>query len=506
MRGFISIVLVIFLAVIGFMCIAAAYLMMVGGEQNLNTLSATQAFYVAEGGMWRAMRLLSTPLLPGRYRCTDFSLEDTTTLAEVGAYRVKQQGGIMYSSVPSQLSITSSVGATTLYVNSTAGLPSSGRVLIDHEAVDYQGLTVSTLERVTRGVDGTLASVHIAGTPLGQFQCELQSQGSVPSLSSPKGVARVYAGIQLQEGWAVGKGTLLRWNQPIELAWNGLSGTNATQGLNGVSALSYADVWAVGSTENSQFLSMHWNGSTWSVFAASSVIKVPMRAVFCNRMTDCWAVGDSSTFAFYAGGTWLTILNPALKAAPYNSVYCNGSNDCWAVGKGKNFARYTGGASWSSFPTPGPNVSYQGVYCNGGNDCWAVGDKQGGRDVFLHWDGAGWSQNNSNPMPAAQLNAVTCTASNDCWAVGEKSGANAVLVHWDGARWGGQVVNTGGQSLLGVDCFNASDCWAVGEHGIRLHWDGSAWSVFSPAIAGAVDLKGVALVGSYLKPISFWQV
>ncbi len=59
------------------------------------------------------------------------------------------------------------------------GYSPSGRIMIDRELMNYSGISGSNFTGVTRGVDGTTAASHAAATRIGQYQCNLASQGFI---------------------------------------------------------------------------------------------------------------------------------------------------------------------------------------------------------------------------------------------------------------------------------------------------------------------------------------
>ena len=520
-QGFLSIVLVIFIVIITMLGVAAAYLLVVSGSASLNTVSSYNALYFAESGIQRAIRELLNPSLTGaaaRSACTGYSMTDATTfLTPPGEFSAVQNGSLVYVTPPATLSSLISSSQTTIAVSSVAGYASVGRLMIDREVMDYTGISGNAFIGVQRGQDGTTAANHAAGAVVGQFQCNIKAQGGMPTLASPQGLTTLYAGLQMQEGWAVGDrestslATLWHWNRPAELAWSSANMAVASaQHLNAISAISYVDAWAVGNATGGNIFTLHWNGSTWSKVISPTPLNKNLNAIACVAGNDCWAVGQTGgIFARYDGTSWSSVVTPGIPSTTYRAVFCNHGNDCWAVAGSNTFAHFTGGTGWgwNATVTALPNATYNGLWCNATNDCWVVGQKNSSQDLIGHWNGSTWTRNSSTPLTPVNLNAVHCTSANDCWAVGENSGTNAVLVHWNGTAWTTTLVNTGvsNVALYAVDCFNENDCWAVGNKGAKLHWDGNAWSVVTVPSSSLEALHGIALVGSAHRPQTFWQ-
>jgi hypothetical protein len=147
--------------------------------------------------------------------------------------------------------------------------------------------------------------------------------------------------------------------------------------LNGVSADSATDAWAVGSYINpttgaTETLALHWNGTKWSKVASpnpggtSSVAKSSiLTGVTADSATDAWAVvsyvvdpttGATETLALHWNGTkWSKVASPNPDNASLSSVSADSATDAWAVGGYINpttFAEETlalhwNGTSWS---------------------------------------------------------------------------------------------------------------------------------------------------------------
>jgi hypothetical protein len=239
--------------------------------------------------------------------------------------------------------------------------------------------------------------------------------------------------------------------------------------LQGVTALSPADAWAVGWTNvvsGSATLAEHWDGSAWQ--RVQTTTRVP-------------------------GGLL--------------GVSAAGSDDVWAVGTTgpKTITEHWDGTTLSAVPSPSPSAFdnvLNGVAAVSPTDVWSAGyldDPASGEPstFVLHWDGSAWarvsSPNAGRHIPTF-LYAISAASANDIWAVGWRSlitgGADAFAIHWDGTGWHEVAVPspTGHDVLYGVSAISASDVWAVGQREVEgqpfqplvEHWDGSSWSVVDP--------------------------
>jgi len=268
--------------------------------------------------------------------------------------------------------------------------------------------------------------------------------------------------------------------------------------LSGVEVISPWDVWAVGYamgptpgvSGNDQFsLTMHWNGSDWSIVPSPS----PTPAL---------------------GLTWVEL----------SAVAAAGSNDVWAVGQKNDtglggfvgphvMALHWNGTDWAEIELPGPGPASSPLQGASGDrlldveaiapdDVWMVGswfrflpsDAVIWPGVAMHWDGSTFDVFEPpfiTPTDSQQLNAVSAVATDDVWAVGSGGGNESYIFHFDGNGWSHIPGPTPGFSqVLGeVAALAANDVWAggyysdaVGTHPLMLHWDGSSWTqVASPA-------------------------
>ncbi len=168
-------------------------------------------------------------------------------------------------------------------------------------------------------------------------------------------------------------------------------------------------------------------------------------------------------------------------------------------------------SSWKIVPSPNlsiksvSNNTLHGVAALSDSDVWAVGNflssNNGAINETLteHWNGTAWTLISSPNVGSlgSSLQAVSAASSQDVWAVGvvqtsdNVNGNRTLIEHWNGNAW--SVVpspnpSNEGDNLTGVAALSATNAWAVGyfENNqmsallpIILHWDGTAWSIFS---------------------------
>jgi len=502
-QGYLMIVAVLLIMVIGFLGTAVSYMLVGGVNATSSQAKSTQSLYLAESALEQATYNLLNVTIASRSACSGLSLSSSLG---AGAYSLSTTGPF-YVSSPTTLNGALIASATTLTVASTSGYQSSGRIQIDKELMNYASVDSTHFIGVTRGVDGSVAAAHATGAPIGQYQCNLSAQGGVPDLTTPQGKRLLKEGVQLQEAWAVGNSsssnlTFLRWNKPTEVDWSNAS-IGGAQDLNGIFMLSYVDGWAVG--QAGKFL--HWDGSAWSLTTVSP--SIIYQSVYCSASNDCHAVGASSgsstTIVHWDGSTWSRIIPIGTTAkTALRGVHCDSSNDCWTVGSN------TGGGifyQWNGSTWTGVSVStltgftFNGVFCNSSTDCWAVG----GNAQFARKSGTSWA-GFATGLPSATYNSVFCNSSTDCWAVGNTQSSEDLIVHWNGTSWSRDTSNpTPIENLTHVVCANSKDCWAVGANAVFVHWNGSTWSQFTTSGLPAAQLNAVSIVSPGQQPESAWQ-
>ena len=311
---------------------------------------------------------------------------------------------------------------------------------------------------------------------------------------------------------------------------NAFSGDNI---LNGVSASSPTDAWAVGSlccsirNSGTGALTEHWDGSAWTVVLGPDARfrDETLNAVADISPSDAWAVGRVHQSG-YGGGTpmilhwngssWQTIAPPSGATGELLAVSSDNLGGAWAVGDdghGHPLALRCNVTACSSITIPqaGSVGRLRGVTAFAANDVWAVGDS-GNMTLVEHWDGAAWAVVPSpNPDPNVNvLHAVAGVAGNDLWAVGRMArneadtgvppGTRTLAMHWDGTGWSAvSTPNTDDQnSLMGVAATGPAAVTAVGSFEDRtgggavlrtlgVRWDGSNWGTLATPNVGTAD-------------------
>jgi hypothetical protein len=325
-----------------------------------------------------------------------------------------------------------------------------------------------------------------------------------PSAGPGESQFNAVAVISANDVWAVGYyGDSNNYYRALTEHWNGtawsvVSSPNAATYVNvlsGVSALAPDDVWAVGwygtDGANTHTLTMHWDGTQWSIVSSPTAdANSRFEAVVAISTNDVWAVGYSSSDAYQAysilamhwdGTVWSVITTPDVgtQTNALNAVDAIASDDVWAVGYDQSLLQtltiHWDGSTWSvvSSPSVGTDGSVlTGVSVIAPDDVWAVGYSGSDFSAFLtltmHWDGSAWNIVSSpNSSVDNKLNGVAGLASDDVWAVGsdnDGSTGNTLTEQWNGSAWNvvasANVSST--SSFMGVAPVSAADAWAVG--------------------------------------------
>lgn len=275
----------------------------------------------------------------------------------------------------------------------------------------------------------------------------------VPTPSVEVGNLLGVAAVSSTDVWAAGSLLLSsRGNTASFIHWNGRKWTVAKSGvvanstIFGITAVASNDLWAVGEVENQttfneQTLIEHWNGKTWSVVAspnATGQFSI-LNGVTAVSASDIWAVGrfeDASNTVHtltehWDGTAWSIVASPDGVGfeSELNSATALSASDVWAVGDSAGSGTLTeqwNGTTWSvvASPSVATNSSLTGVAAVTASDIWATGITFTSSSVFQafieQWNGTSWSIVPSpNPGSASFLSgAAADPVSGQAWAVG----------------------------------------------------------------------------------------
>jgi hypothetical protein len=330
------------------------------------------------------------------------------------------------------------------------------------------------------------------------------------------------------------------------LSWTGAQPQDpgsASNLFNAVTVLSPCRAWAVGSYSSagtsSQTLIERWNGIAWAQQAGASpggsANINDLDGVSATSSSNAWAVGaysngtaDQTLIEHWNGSIWAQVPSPdpggATNLNTLTGVTATSSTSAWAVGYyvppnvgAQPLIEHWNGSKWKQVPGPGLGAGNSGalraVAATSASNAWAVGDFSNGtadQTLIEHWNGSRWKRVASpDPGGSASFNSlrgVSVTSSRNAWAVGDYQSAGKVLPiaeHWNGTRWKQEASPKPGSSvdaLSGVTAISATDAWAVGSFApsasgapLLEHWNGTRWKQeASPNPADGSALNGIA--------------
>ena len=350
--------------------------------------------------------------------------------------------------------------------------------------------------------------------------------------------------------WAVGRYNDVDGYKTLSMRWDGsvwsvVPTPNAGSRFNqlfSVAALSSNDAWAVGASSNAnlinQTLIAHWDGTQWSIVPSplapgTSSFLYGIAAIAAN---DIWAVGyiqvgfsaQQPLTMHWDGTSWSVVPSPstspanrdilwAVSALSADNVWATGYSSDAVTGEIRTLIEHWNGSAWSIVPSPNPSGSIYnfawGIEAVSANDVWVMGRAYMGDSyptLIERWNGTAWSV---TPSPSEQfyneLFDATALSSTDVWAVGRYGGGFsdniAMVMHWDGSAWS-VVANpnppgaTENNFLYSVDAVSPQDVWAVGTYLKDMHFQTlierySAVPCISPS--GAVSRKTHGAAGNF---------
>lgn len=299
----------------------------------------------------------------------------------------------------------------------------------------------------------------------------------------------------------------------------GAAGRPLAGHLQGITALSSRDAWAVGyldiggrhANEINVPLIVHWNGSTWRR------VPVPKMAGPDDQLTsiagtspdNLWAVGMRGDgpgpivpmIMHWDGHSWrLQRSEAASKAGFLDAVTVQSATDAWAVGYSDEgngseaLILHWNGRSWNRVPDP--TTADKGflisVTASSARDVWAVGARPEGyanKDLMIvHWNGSSWARV-PNPHvrgPLPELVNVITDPAGTVWVTGFTYISQhpvAVILRWTGTGWQRVALPKGlsDHTFAALDILSGRDIWAAGgapgeRNAVIMHWNGVTWT------------------------------
>jgi hypothetical protein len=235
--------------------------------------------------------------------------------------------------------------------------------------------------------------------------------------------------------------------------------------LNGITAISTSDAWVVGSSQivnssNTQPLLEHWNGSVWKIVTApvpAQTVSNSFTAVAANTALNIWIVGNSMTSSqatdtlteHWNGSTWKVVASPnpgtGSLGSLLNSITVISSGNVWATGQfyasssptsSETLVEHWSGSQWKvvSSPNSASGVSGNALFSMATvtkSNIWAVGayyDSQSNPQVLTEqWNGKTWnivSAPNPGTLENLALSVARVPTSSRVWLAGFTSSAS----------------------------------------------------------------------------------
>lgn len=197
--------------------------------------------------------------------------------------------------------------------------------------------------------------------------------------------------------------------------------------LGGVDATSAHDVWAVGYYPDGSTplavasLTAHWNGTKWKLVASPNPVGADrpdfLQGVSATSRSNAWAVGSSvpkfpdapvTVAVHWNGHAWKRVPSPHPAHGNGDellAVDALSAREAFAVGdfrdarsRSRNLVIRWNGRSWSLVPCPTPPAPAKesgltGVTATSAKNAWSVGFYVVGtteKAIILHWNGKSW--------------------------------------------------------------------------------------------------------------------
>lgn len=238
--------------------------------------------------------------------------------------------------------------------------------------------------------------------------------------------------------------------------------------LIGITAVSFDDIWAVGSRpqpspvvdahqidlNSSAPLAEHWNGVQWQVEPLPAALaKGTLNTVRALASGDVWVFGTNISnmidLPTNIGTGQHTVLQPTITTTP--------------------LAAHWNGQQWNSVSLPlvlsKSELAQEAVISD--NDIWLVGNTTAQANqmttVVQHWDGRQWTSVDG----ALQLNkggvftGISAQGPQDVWLLGRAQDNKPLTEHWDGKAWSLLTLQTPALGAVLSMMISGSKAWAL---------------------------------------------
>ncbi len=276
-----------------------------------------------------------------------------------------------------------------------------------------------------------------------------------PNISGYQNYLHAVASVITNNVWAVG----FAYNDPQGILtliehWDGSKWSIATSpkstqvDLTSIAVVSASDIWVVGNDNSGSAISEHWDGAKWSIVPTAQLkYGANLNGVTALSTNNVWAVGyytdnnnvDHPLIEHWNGTGWGVVQSPTTQPQTNThlvGVAASSANDVWAVGyyeanyQSTTLVEHWDGKQWSIISSP--NIQQEntlaGVVVVSANDVRAVGYTQTTFNVGTYqtlveqWNGSSWSVVASPSTPATNyqfFGATLVPGTSTVWAVGD---------------------------------------------------------------------------------------
>jgi hypothetical protein len=227
-------------------------------------------------------------------------------------------------------------------------------------------------------------------------------------------------------------------------------GTKASGSLLGpVVALGANDAWAFGGTSASNVnesdaspIAAHWNGRAWSAATLPAGVSTAIAAVSAPAANDIWAVtGEGGQILHYDGHAWRVAKHVPGTFAEFTGITALSASNVWVFGGG-GFEGGLGtwhfnGRTWTESKT-GNAVGLERGSAISASDVWAIGGTQAPWSTVERYNGHAWETVAKGLSGQLTFRDIWAIADNNVWASASvyKNGTNTgILLHYNGKAW-----------------------------------------------------------------------
>jgi len=336
-------------------------------------------------------------------------------------------------------------------------VPSANASPVENSLQSVAALSTNKVWAVGYSLQGATKSALVKRTLIEHYNGTVWRTAASPNVGTGDNVLTGVAAISANNVWAAGYSPLgaliLHYNGA---GWYHVSAPTACK-LNAVTAITTNDVWAVGVMAY-RSCTEHFDGTSWRLVSTPNMgtSDNTLQGVSASSSHNVWAVGsycigngcDRGGGSFrtlvlhYIDARWSVVAspNPSAYDSDLNAVTAISANNVWAVGAsytnpmtGSTLIEHFDGIRWATVASPGVNIrsTLTAIVPVSATDMFAVGHstspKYGLLTLIEHFNGTTWSIV-ASPAPGqnSMLNGLTHVpgaprGTAQFWAVGSYS-------------------------------------------------------------------------------------